>query len=647
MSNQTQDKITLAQNLKDQCKFKEALETLSNIENVIELTVDEQISFFLLQSSLFYNLLQDNKALDAADWVYQKSIETGNDFVMLDASLARGKALMALRKNNECYNSISKCEELISKIKNQPEKIIGKRKVNLYCLKALYHLYRGEFDKSFEYIKPNLALSRKYGTKRDISKVFGIFGLYYSQTGDFTMALENCEKALKLSKEINDTFRIARICNNIGYILRQQGDLDRALEYLEQSVSLDEEMGNYNLIAFVLEEIGLILYEKGELTKALNYLKRSYQLSKEIGNYFFRIMFLRNSFNLFYTFHIYLDQNDLESAQTYLEELKNLSEKENIKRINDTYRIAKALILKKTGGTRNIIKAEEILKELLEEKSIENDLLVIILLNLCDLLYKELQITNEPEILEEIQPLITKLLEISEKMHSFLLLAEVNFFKAKYKLINFELVESQRLLTKAQQIAQKNTLSRLEKKISMEHDQLLEKLDIWKELKERNTPISERLKLISFEGDLNLMMRKKEIEQVKILPEEPQLLSIITEGGLSLYIHFFSKKWKNTQMFGSFMTAFNMFSHEFFSRTLNRVKIGENTIIMEPFEDKFLCYVIKGQTYPAQQKLNKFSEGIKNSKEILDSIDLSFSTGAIIKEENTPDLGKLVSTIFV
>jgi hypothetical protein len=246
-----------------------------------------------------------------------------------------------------------------------------------------------------------------------------------------------------------------------------------------------------------------------------------------------------------------------------------------------------------------------------------------------------LQISNETEILVEVPPLITRLEEYAEKMQSFLLLAEVNIFKAKLELINLEFDEAQRFLTKAQQIAQKYTLSRLEKKISMEHDQLLEELDIWKELKEGNAPISERLNHVSFEGDLNLMMRKKEIEQVEILPEEPQLLSIISNGGVSLFTHFFSKEWDN------------MFSNQFFSKTLDRVKIGDNTIIMVPFEDKFLCYVIKGQTYPAQQKFYKFSEGIKNSKEILDAKKISFSTGAMLNEENTPDLGELVNTIFV
>jgi tetratricopeptide (TPR) repeat protein len=624
--------------------------------------------------------MQISKALDTADLAFQKGLEIGNDLVMLDASLAKGNVLAWHGKEKDCYNSILKCEELISRIKDHPEKIIGKRNADLAHIKAKYYL-SSEIDKGLEQAKMDLALNEKYGTNLDIALAFYTIGQYYMSTSDFAKGLKNFDNSLKICNEINYKILIAYISleksdyysrigefnkslelckiflvlskkygtkydlsiafNYIGEIHRLQGDLDLALEYYEQSQSINEELGNKRLILIMLENIGLVLYEKGELTKALNYLKRSYRICKEMGDN--EVI----SPVLFDTIPIYLDQNDLDSARTYLEELKNLSEKKKtVIKINQMYRIAKALILKKTGGTRNIIKAEEILKELLEEKSVDNELLVIILLNLIELLYKELKITNETEILEEIQPLITRLLEISEKQHSFSLLTEINIFKAKLELINLELDEGQRLLTKGQKIAQKYNLSRLEKKISLEHDQLLEKFDIWKELKNRNAPISERLNLVSFEGDLNLMMRKKEIEQVKILPEEPLLLSIISKGGLSLFTHFFSKEWEDKMMFSSFITAFNTFSHEFFSKTLDRVKIGENTIIMTPFKDIFLCYVIRGQTYPAQQKLNKFSEGIKNSEEILNAINSFLSTGAIINEENNPDLGKLVSTIF-
>ena len=50
LPNLKNDKILRAQKLEEQCKYKEALEMLSKIENVNELTVDEQISFYLLQS---------------------------------------------------------------------------------------------------------------------------------------------------------------------------------------------------------------------------------------------------------------------------------------------------------------------------------------------------------------------------------------------------------------------------------------------------------------------------------------------------------------------------------------------------------------------------------------------------------------------
>ncbi|MHA1561959.1 MAG: tetratricopeptide repeat protein [Promethearchaeota archaeon] len=721
MANQTRDKIAQAQNLKEQCKFKKVLEILSNIENVNELSVNEQISFYLLQSFCFFCLDQYNKALDAADWVFQKGKKTGNELVMLDASLARGRALLRLLKSKEIYKSILKCEELIYRIKDQPKEIIGKRKIVLSFIKGWYYSQIGKIDKFLEQAKLNLDLSEKYGTKLDIAAAFYMIGASYNETGDFTKAIENLENSLKLYKELDCKMRIAwvsiqkgwcyrrigkiekyfeyskiflalsekygtkedmviafksiagfyietgdfpkalenyekslkiskefklkyfisSIYMSMGWIYHNIGDLDRGLEYYEQSLSIFEEIGNKLGMASNLENIGLILYEKGDLDQALYYSKLSLQLAKEIGNNY------EISGSLFYIIPIYLDQNDLESAQICLEELKKIDEMKENRRVNQSFRITKALILKKIGGNRNIIKAEDILNELLEEKSVDNELLVIILLNLCDLLYKELQISKESAILEEIPPLITRLLEISEKMHSFLLLAEINIFKAKLELINLDLDEAQRLLTKAQQIAQKFALSRLEKKISLEHDQLLEKLDIWEELKDRNAPISERLKIVSFEGDLNLMMKKKEIEQVEILPEEPLLLSIISKGGISLFTHFFSKEWENKLLFSSFMDAFNSFSHEFFSKTLDRVKIGDNTIIMATFEDKILCYVIKGQTYPAQQKLNKFSEGIKNSKEILDAINRSFSTGAILNEENTPVLGELVNAIFV
>ena len=105
--------------------------------------------------------------------------------------------------------------------------------------------------------------------------------------------------------------------------------------------------------------------------------------------------------------------------------------------------------------------------EFLDESSVESDLLILVLSNLCDLFLKELQITQNLDVLEEIPPLISQLLEIAEKRHSFTLFAEIYLFKAKIEMIKLNFDPAQKLLTKAQIIARKYNLSRLAINISL------------------------------------------------------------------------------------------------------------------------------------------------------------------------------------
>ena len=86
----------------------------------------------------------------------------------------------------------------------------------------------------------------------------------------------------------------------------------------------------------------------------------------------------------------------------------------------------------------------------------------------------------------------------------------------------------------------------------MDHDDLLKKIEIWHNLKKTNAPISDRLKLVSLEDDLKIFMKKKEIEPVEVLSEEPLLLSIISNSGLSLFTYFFNKEWEKKDPYYNF-----------------------------------------------------------------------------------------------
>ena len=95
------------------------------------------------------------------------------------------------------------------------------------------------------------------------------------------------------------------------------------------------------------------------------------------------------------------------------------------------------------------------------------------------------------------------------------------------------------------------------------------------------------------------------------------------------------------------MSAFNAFSGEIFSRSIDRIKIGENTILINPIEPYLACYIIKGQSYPAQQKLTRFSDTIKATAEIWEALNRAAKTSEMLELDNPPSLGSTVNEIFI
>lgn len=95
------------------------------------------------------------------------------------------------------------------------------------------------------------------------------------------------------------------------------------------------------------------------------------------------------------------------------------------------------------------------------------------------------------------------------------------------------------------------------------------------------------------------------------------------------------------------MSAFNMFTGEIFSKSIDRVKVGDNTILINPIEPFLACYVILGQSYPAQQKLTRFSEAVKASPEIWEALNRAAKTSEMLELDNPPSLGSTVNEIFV
>ena len=94
------------------------------------------------------------------------------------------------------------------------------------------------------------------------------------------------------------------------------------------------------------------------------------------------------------------------------------------------------------------------------------------------------------------------------------------------------------------------------------------------------------------------------------------------------------------------MSAFNTFSSEIFSKSIDRIRIGENIILINPVEPFLTCYVIKGQSYPALQKLTRFTEAIKENSEIWQALNKSAKTSEMLELDKPPALKTVINEIF-
>jgi hypothetical protein len=142
------------------------------------------------------------------------------------------------------------------------------------------------------------------------------------------------------------------------------------------------------------------------------------------------------------------------------------------------------------------------------------------IIDLCDLFLIELRITNDPEIIDEIQPYIQELLDIAEQQHMYLILAQTYFLQAKLSLLTIDLKIAKRFLTQAQKIAERFGHKELVERIANEHSKLLKQSEVWEKLKEMGAPMDERIKLARLNEQIEEIVEKRAMLPIFITEEK-------------------------------------------------------------------------------------------------------------------------------
>ncbi len=450
------------------------------------------------------------------------------------------------------------------------------------------------------------------------------------------------KKALSNAKEIKFNHYWIAICHGYSAVVYCSiGDLDNCLKHYMKALEKMKGFHSFYLDAVFLNNIGYIYCEKGEYDRALKNLEECLLLSEKKQS-------ISKATPLTSLIEIALIKGDVELAKKHFHHLENIYNQNKEERIELNYIYSKALILERSSRIRDKAKAEKLFKQVVRTKTIYFNLIISAYIHLCDLLLSEYRISNNDEVLDEINQNITQLIAIAEKSHSYLVFCETFILQTKLALLTFNIKVARRLLTQAQKIAESYGIKRLAMKISNEHDNLLKELHNWDLLNESKASLAERIELARLDDQMTTMLKKRSLEVPEISKEDPVMLLILTEGGNLL----FSKKFKEDFSFeddilGGFLTTVNYIISEVFSEGLDRAVFGQYTLLMMPLQPFLVCYIFKGASYYAYHKIKNFLNSIQNDSFILQSLQNFLQKSKSIQINDIPSLESIITEIFI
>jgi len=514
------EELILAERLIGNGNHDKALNVMRDFKEKGEYTLQDNVTCHLLTCELLFQQGLFEDLLKHAEQTYKESLGLGPSLLSVDALMWKARALIYLFRLSQVFDIIKQGEELLKTLTHELLADYKQKEATITFAKGLFFYWeKRDADLALEQLEHSLALREKFGAKSEIAlTIMQIAKVLVYGIGERNRALKFIERGLILAKEINNKFNIAWGLLIKAAIYSTGGDLDHSILLYEQSLPIFKELNNKKMMADVLNNMGDVYRRSGELDRASERLEESLALRHESGN-------LRNIAvvhdNLI---QLFIEKGELKRAQQYLDDMEQLITHLKDKQINRWYLFDKALLLRKSLRARKRVKAEKILMKIVNDEDSDHELTVNALLNLCELLLVELRMTNDLEVLKEIEPFVFRLLNIVEKSNSYWFLGETHLLQAKLSLLAFDINKAKRFLTQAQQIAERFDLTQLKIKIKVEYEELQKKLVLWEELKDSGASMTERFDLAQLEKQIGGMIQNS-----------PLLISQVVETEVSIH----------------------------------------------------------------------------------------------------------------
>jgi tetratricopeptide (TPR) repeat protein len=515
---------------------------------------------------------------------------------------------------------------------------------------SMIYLRLGNLDKNLEHGSKSLNYSKKIGDKFSAAYAYFLIGWGYNGKGMLQKALECGFEAYNIFSEMGESFGAAWGALIIADSYRKKGELNKALRYYSEAEEIYREYGNEFSLARTKQGIGIVYREKGMLEQAENNFKES--LDSFIANIDYSPQRPGRDIarSLYYLILISLERNNNSQSIAYLKQLEEFTKQEvGNKLVEHRYSVSKGVFLSRSKDKKNIIKAERLFNQVIDEDIAEIEITVMAIYAQCEINIRKIQETKSgTEILQQSKKLLQRLVNIAERENSFIILAEAYLLQSQIALLEVEIETAEKLLIKALQIAEEKEINVLAIKISNVYDMLLGHLDKWEEFTSYLPSITERLEMTSIEEMLDQLLRFQSLlSNVKIQKEKPALFFIIDNKETTIFAEKFDKYMHQDTMKHLIHIAKENFEKvKIVENYIPRSRFHEHILIMTNIENFLVGYSFVGKSYNSMKKLREFISKIKQSSVFLIFQERSLSSQPLQLEERM-GISKMVDEIFL
>ncbi|MHA2368664.1 MAG: tetratricopeptide repeat protein [Candidatus Hodarchaeales archaeon] len=496
--------------------YEESAKAIAEGEQMLEAVTDEtpaalterKASFIHLRGRLCYFKSEGDQAMDYLQQGLALRQELGNKHAIA-VSL---RSIGVVHNFKGDVDQSFKCTQQALKLFQE----VGDKYYMALCLTNIGVSFRAkaEYGNALKSCQQGLALSQELGNKIMIAYSLQWLGRIYFGNGDLDQALDCYQQQRPIVGELGNKWDMAAYNAHLGELYLHRGEIDQAEECYQRVVTLAHELGHRLFIASGHGNLGLIHWQKGALEQALAHLEEDLRYHEEQGNN------VGTGNCLYWLILVSLDKDSKGSrkqAQQYLERLQHIHEQEDHKGLSQAYRVAQALVLKASPRIRDKVRAQELLQQIAEEEEmIDFYNTQLAMVNLCELLLDELKAYGELNVLQEASSLVDRLYSLAQDRHSLSLVVSSLILKAKFAMIEGDLIAATRYLEQARVTAEEKNLGQLAEKATAETRQLEAQFDTWEQLIQRNAPIKERVEHARIADYLNDVEKLVSVQRLEL-----------------------------------------------------------------------------------------------------------------------------------